>query len=180
LRAQLEGELEKMQEQHALRLEELEASLQERVESALAEAERAVERKARTRSRRAVPGAETLRREMVRRAESFPLPDWLKTVSVEVPGADVGPQTDIEAETAQVEEQRGAARRAAAEDLGRRRDQLSARIIGACRLAASKIARDRRLRLQIAPIGDAAGPDLTVRIGEQIHRLWAGGHAEQP
>jgi len=172
VRAELEAQLQDIERKHQLRLEKLEKSLSASVDARAAQAERSVWRQARSRVRPLTGGTgEALAQSMIAGLRQFTLPDWLTDAQVSLPAPDL-PESFTEADLETIARERGEARLRMAQTLARRRNEITRQIESATRLAAEKVARERKIRLQFSPAGNAVGPDMTQQVGQAVRKLW--------
>ncbi|NSW55814.1 MAG: hypothetical protein HPY44_07375 [Armatimonadetes bacterium] len=176
VRAELEEHLAQMRAEHEERLDRLEHTVAQRTQAAIAQSERSAWRRARTRLRRPTGGiSESLREGMIETLQSFPFPDWLSDVSLQIPAPQL-PTGDVARDAVgTVDSARQCNRERLAAELVRRRAVITENIRNATRLGAERIARKHGVRLQFSPVGDAQGPDMTEEIGEALSALWGAG-----
>lgn len=176
VRAELEAHLAQMRNEHQEHLDRLEHAIAERTRAAIAQSERSAWRRAGTRLRRPSGGiSESLREGMIETLQSFPFPDWLGEVSLEIPAPQLPTGETARSETGAVETARQESRRRLAAELVRRRAVITESIRNAARLGAERVARKHGVRLQFSPVGEARGPDMTEEIGEALSVLWGAG-----
>lgn len=176
VRAELEARLDEMREEHRGRLARLERSIAERTQATISQAERSAWRRTGARLRRPSGGiSESLRQGMVDTLRGFEFPDWLGDVSLTIPGAGSPEGQQVVGDTGAVDAARQETRKRFAAELVRRRSVIEGSLHAATRMAVVRISRKHGVRLQLSPIGEAVGPDMTEEIGKSLSELWAAG-----
>ncbi len=179
--AELEAELTRLSQQHEQRLAQLKAELAAQSQAQAEEAERAAWRQAEERLQPPMRvAARSLGAAIVERMGSLTPPEWPAKLPVALPAMALPlPEMAPPGTDEGIERGRREARARQAQLLVTRRAEITHRILAATRLAAEKVARDRRLRLYLLPGDDAVGPDVTTEITGAVQGFWAAQDTSQ-
>jgi hypothetical protein len=169
--AELEDTLTKLQERQAAELADIEAEQTRKRDQRIAQVTAEAQRKAAKRRRPPTDSSGAAKQQMIEAIAKLEPPDWDAVPELRLPRPQLPqpPQSH-----AALEQQRQRAREQQIELLTSRRSEITRLLFAASRVAAAKVARERRVRLHYIPDDEPVGPDMTEEFADAVGRQLSG------